>query len=208
MLPSITPRHPPRTGLQQPPTSIHHRTHPKPIISLDPRTRQPANMAVDMYTLPIALGHAVQLVVDAHVRPVPDVRVPPLPRHHVEVAVGEGVHALDGFEVGDDEGFVLRRARGRVEPVGGAQQAEFFVVRFEVDDHLLEVGADLLDSWGEDAEGVVVAEADVEDYQVGVGGFAAVGALGVGEGGGEFVHYHAVHEGVVFEACCCGGCAD
>ena len=205
MIRSIASRHPPRARLQQPPTSIHHRTNPKPIIGLDPRARQPANVAVHVDGLPVALGDVVQLVVDTHVAPLLDVFVPPLPRLHVVRAVGKIVDAFDGLKVRDNERFVLGCATGGVEPVGGAHEAEFLVVGLEVDDHLLEELADLLDAWGEDSERVVVAEADVKDREVCVGGFAAVGAAGVREGRGEFVHHHAVHEGVVFETGRCGG---
>lgn len=174
MLSSIAPRHAPSTSLQKAPTSTHNRAPPKPIISLHPRARQASNVAVHIDRLPIALGHMVDLVPDAHVRPLLVIRIPPLPALHVVVRMRESVQAFDSLEVADVHELALRLAVGSVGPGRHAQEAEFFIVAFKVDDHLREELADLLDAGGEDAEGVVVAEADVEDGDAGVGGLVAV----------------------------------
>jgi len=147
----------------------------------------------------------VDLVPDAHVRPLLVVRIPPLPALHVVVRVRESVQTLDGLEVADVHELILRLAVGGVGPGRHSQKAEFFVVAFEIVDHLREEFADLLDAGREDAEGVVVAEADVEDCDAGVGGLVAVVSRRVREGGGELLHDYAVHHGVGFPACGDGG---
>src|SRR4051812_14215984 len=117
----------------------------------------------------------------------------------------ESVQALDSLEVADVHELALRLAVGGIGPGRHAQKAEFFIVAFEVNDHLREELADLLDAGGEDAEGVVVAEADVEDCDAGVGGLVAVVPGGIWEGGGELLHDYAVHHGVGFPTCGDGG---
>lgn len=157
-------------------------------------------MTVDIDRLPVAFRSVVDLVVDAHVRPLLVVRVPPLPGLHVVVRVREIVDALDGFEVADVHAFALRFAIGGVDPGCHAHEAKLFVVSFQVFDHLREELADLFDSWGEDAQGMVVAEADDEHRDAHVCGLVAVVSFRVRERGGELLHDQVVHHGVVLPA--------
>ena len=124
---------------------------PKAIITFDSRARKTIDVAVDVDRLPVAFGHGVHLVVDAHVRPLLEVHVPPLPGLHVILRVGESVDAFDVLEVADVHGFVLRCAIGGVDPGRDAHETEFFVMGFQVFDHLREVFADLFDARSENA---------------------------------------------------------
>lgn len=155
-------------------------------------------MTIDMNRLPIPLGDVVSFVINTHMRPLLDVPVPPHPALHVLLGVRECMQPFDGLEVADGQGFVLRRARRGVQPGSRAQEAEVLAVRVEVLNHGLEVVADVFHAGRQYAERVVVAEADEEDDDFGIGGLRAVGAVRVGEGCGEFVHDHAGHEGVGF----------
>lgn len=115
MVPGFAPRHTPSTSLQKTTAGAHDRATPKAIIALDSRAWKTIDVTVDVDRLPVAFGHGVHLVVDAHVRPLLEVHVPPLPRLHVVFRVGEGVDSLDILEVANVHGFVLRRAIGGVD---------------------------------------------------------------------------------------------
>lgn len=211
MILGFAPRHTPGAGLQKSSASAHDRAAPKAIIALDPRAWEAIDMAVDVDRLPVAFGHGVDLVVDAHVRPLLEVHVPPLPRLHVVVRVGERVDALDVFEVTYVHGFILCLTIGSVDPRRDAHETKFFVVGFEVFDHLRKVIADLFDAWSEDAQRVVVAEADDEHCEASVCGLIAVVAFAIWKGGGDLLHDQIVHHRVVFPTSSdCGGvgCGD
>lgn len=198
MIPGFAPGHTPSTSLQKTTAGAHNRAAPNAIITLDSRAGKTTDVAVDVDRLPVAFGHRVHLVVDAHVRPLLEVHIPPLPRLHVVFRVGESVDAFDVLEVTHVHGLVLRLAIGGVDPGCDAHEAELFVVGFQVFHHLCEVFADLFNTRSENAQRVVVAEADDEHCEASVCGLVPVVAFSVWEGGGDLLHNKIVHHRVVF----------